>query len=82
MCRCKEMPLQGGGDDGYLLCGAGSSPSVLLLRGWIPSASSRFIPGFVIKTKDAAVWPKPSVSTAVECRRLPCSALWGQFPLP
>ena len=78
----RNAPMRGEGDEGYLLCSAGSSPSVLVLRGLIPSTSSRFIPGFVIKMRDAAAWPKSSVSTAVEGHGFPCSALWGWFLCP
>lgn len=52
----QKMPLQSEGEKGHLLSSVKSNPSVLLFHGWITSASGRFIPGFVIKVRDAAAW--------------------------
>lgn len=84
-CCCismeKTAPLEWG-EKAHLLSSVKSNPGVLLLHGWISSASSRFIPGFVIKMRNAAAWPNPSVSLVVKCHRLPFSAPWRCFLSP
>lgn len=55
-CCYTSMPLWSEGEKGHLLCSVKSKPSLLLFHGWMSSGSSRFIPGFVIKMRDAAAW--------------------------